>query len=68
MLVEKKNAPASSEWDREPKYPELRVHALRIANKAIEEINAAAACTRSTMPYKSQWILEEVIAILKDRV
>jgi len=50
------------------KYPELKVHADRIANEACRLINEAARSTNSEMPYKSQWILETVIADLERRV
>ena len=52
-----------------PRYPKLSEAALAIANVAIEGINAAVLTAPDEgMPYKEQWILEEVIAILQEKV
>ena len=47
------------------RYPELRSQVRRILPIVMREINHAAQSTVSTMPYKSQWILEELICKLK---
>lgn len=51
------------------KYPNLDAVAKKLANDFCKEINDAAMKTQEpSMPYKAQYILEEVIKILKDRV
>lgn len=51
------------------KYPLLDNQANRIASDTCKAINAAAQTTQDEgMPYKAQYILEEVIKILKERV
>lgn len=51
------------------KYPNLDAAAKRLADEFCRSINDAAMKTQEpTMPYKAQYILEEVIKILKDRV
>ena len=49
-------------------YPELRSQVRRLVPIIIQAINDAAQSTVSTMPYKSQWILEETIKELQRRV
>ena len=46
-------------------YPELRVHVRDLVPQIMRSINHAANITRSEMPYKSQWILEEIIKELE---
>jgi hypothetical protein len=50
------------------KYPELRKIADRIAEKTAVMINAEIKKVSSKMPYKAQWVLEEVIKDLESRV
>lgn len=50
------------------KYPELDSIAIDIANTACRKINTATQNVESVMPYKSQYVLEEVIKILESRV
>lgn len=50
------------------KYPELYEVAMRLANEVCEKINAEARAVESAMPYKAQFILEEMIEILQQRV
>jgi hypothetical protein len=49
-------------------YPELQEVAERLANEVCRQINAEARKIESKMPYKAQFILEEMIKILEDRV
>jgi hypothetical protein len=52
-----------------PKYPKLDEQAKRIAQDTLKAINHAASTTEDEgMPYKAQYVLEEVIKILKERV
>jgi hypothetical protein len=54
---------------KQPKrYPELREIADNLANKFCAEINQATAGVKSEMPYKFQWVLEEVARELQARV
>lgn len=51
------------------KYPKLNAEANRIAQDTLKAINAAAQNTEDEgMPYKAQYILEEIIKILESRV
>ena len=51
------------------KYPLLNNEAKRIADDTLKAINHAANNTQDEgMPYKAQYILEEVIKILKGHV
>lgn len=51
------------------KYPKLNAAANSIAQDTLKAINQAAQKTEDEgMPYKAQYILEEVIKILKERV
>lgn len=50
------------------RYPELHKEAQRIADAACRQINEVAPGITSAMPYKAQFILETVIAILQERV
>jgi hypothetical protein len=50
------------------KYPELRKIADRIAEKTAVMINTETQKVSSKMPYKAQWVLEEVIKDLEERV
>ncbi len=51
------------------KYPKLNAEANRIAQDTLKAINQASQNIEDEgMPYKAQYILEEVIKILKDRV
>lgn len=49
-------------------YPELYQISLDIANKTCCQINERAETVHSEMPYKAQFILEELIKILEERV
>jgi hypothetical protein len=51
------------------KYPLLDAEAKRIASDTCKAINLASQNTQDEgMPYKAQYILEEVIKILKEKV
>jgi len=51
------------------KYPKLNEQANKVAQDTLKAINLAAQNTEDEgMPYKAQYILEEVIKILKERV
>lgn len=49
-------------------YPELDEAATQIAEDVAREINSMASSIESEMPYKTQYILEEVIKDLEQRV
>jgi hypothetical protein len=49
-------------------YPELDVIAIAIANQVFLSINTKSTQVTSTMPYKHQYILEEIIALLQAQV
>ena len=52
-----------------PDYPELRERVVTIVKQTIESINRSAnEVQKSEMPYKAQWILENVIEELQSRV
>ncbi len=50
------------------KYPELDKIAAKLADDTAKAINAAIKDVESKMPYKAQYVLEEVIKDLKERV
>lgn len=50
------------------KYPELDRLAKDVADDTLRAINTKTGNVKSEMPYKSQYVLEEVIKILQDRV
>jgi hypothetical protein len=51
------------------KYPLLNAEAKRIAQDTCKAINATSKTIEDEgMPYKAQYILEEVIKILKEQV
>lgn len=50
------------------RYPELAEVSMRLANEVCVKINAEARLVESAMPYKAQFILEEMIKILEERV
>ena len=51
------------------KYPKLNEHAKKIADDTHHAIISAADNTENEgMPYKAQYILEEVIRILDERI
>lgn len=50
------------------KYPELTKVANELATQVLQAINKQAPEIESEMPYKAQFILEEVIKILKSHV
>lgn len=50
------------------KYPELDKIAKDIAKKTGDMINASVRNVKSEMPYKAQYVLEEVVNILKDAI
>jgi hypothetical protein len=49
-------------------YPELDKIALKLANETIRKINKEAHQVKSEMPYKAQYILEEMIRHLEEAV
>jgi len=50
-------------------YPELRAKVPAIVTNCLKAVNEAARQVKvSDMPYKAQWILEEVIKELQSRV
>jgi hypothetical protein len=50
------------------KYPELRKIADKIADDTAERINRDVKDVKSKMPYKAQWVLEEVVRDLENRI
>lgn len=50
------------------KYPELEKVAMKIANETAKMINKETEHVKSEMPYKAQYVLEEVVKILQDRI
>ena len=50
------------------KYPELRKIADKIADETAEKINQEVKDVKSKMPYKAQWVLEEVVRDLENRI
>ena len=54
--------------DDDEKYPELRKIADKIADETADKINSSVENVKSKMPYKAQWVLEEVIRDLEKRV
>ncbi len=49
-------------------YPELYKIAQAVADNTCKKINERTADVKSEMPYKAQWVLEETIKILQERV
>ena len=49
-------------------YPELNDLVYTIVGKTIREINKVTIPVKSEMPYKAQWVLEEVIKDLQKYV
>jgi hypothetical protein len=49
-------------------YPELRKIADKIADDTSERINKEVKDVKSKMPYKAQWVLEEVVRDLENRI
>ena len=49
-------------------YPELMKAAKEISYETIRKINKVAPTIKSEMPYKAQFILEEVIKNLEENV
>ena len=54
--------------EQEAKYPELKRIARGIAMETCKDINAQTKNVVSEMPYKAQFVLEEVIKILEAAV
>lgn len=54
--------------ENESRYPELQKIAKDLAFKFLEEINNSTKDVESDMPYKEQYVLEEVIKILNENV
>ena len=50
------------------KYPELNKIAREIADHTCQEINKRMKDINSEMPYRKQYVLEEVIKILRSKV
>ena len=49
-------------------YPELIKIAKEIADETVEEINEEVQDVKSKMPYKAQFVLEEVVRDLESRI
>lgn len=47
------------------KYPELSKLARELAHDLVKEINQKAPKIKSEMPYREQFVLEEIIELLK---
>lgn len=62
------NVPPVKKTAPSQKYEELRVIVDRIARDVAMKINAETAKVKSDMPYKAQWVLEELIKDLEQRV
>ena len=61
------------EWDKQEQEREryrkvLRPHALNIANAVCASINKDVPESVPSMRYARQWVLEEAIKLLQDRV
>jgi hypothetical protein len=52
----------------EKKYPELDALAMKIAKAVCVSINTETSSIESKMPYKAQYVLEELIHILERSV
>lgn len=50
------------------RYPEFKPLVMKVMELAIRAIQADADKIESEMPYKQQFVLEEVIKLLQDRV
>lgn len=50
------------------KYPELDKLAKNMAYDFLKDINSKTRNIKSEMPYKAQYVLEEIIKILKEAV
>jgi hypothetical protein len=50
------------------KYPELQKIADKISDETAEKINQEVRDVKSNMPYKAQWVLEEVVKDLTNRI
>ncbi len=59
---------AKQEREREKYRKVLRPHALRIADAACASINQTVPQSVPGMPYSRQWVLEEAIKLLQERV
>ncbi len=68
MLSHELKKIAGQMQDRIAAYPELDTEAARIADEVAGMINEVAPTIKSEMPYKAQYILEEVIKDLQERV
>ena len=51
-----------------PKYPELDEISSDLAYEVPLEINKRTAAVTSAMPYKAQYVLEELIKLLQQKV
>ena len=51
-----------------PTYPELDDIAKGLAYEVSTEINKRASAVTSKMPYKAQYVLEELIKLLQQKV
>jgi hypothetical protein len=54
--------------ESQEEYPELRKIADKIADDTAERINKEVKDVKSKMPYKAQWVLEEVVRDLENRI
>ncbi len=50
------------------KYPEFEGLVNKLASEVCSKINKEAVKIESTMPYKTQFVLEELIKVLESRV
>jgi hypothetical protein len=53
---------------RDSKYPELDEISKDLADAVSMEINKRTAAVTSEMPYKAQYVLEELIKLLQQKV
>lgn len=67
-LTAKLNKIAEPPQNSMQKYPEFQRLVNEIANEACKQINIKAPKIESTMPYKTQFVLEAVIKVLESRV
>lgn len=57
-----------NEASRSENFPELDEIAEKFAKEVLNKINKEVKNVKSKMPYKSQYVLEEIIRILEDAV
>lgn len=64
----KRRAGILIEESQPSKYPELLSISEELADQVLREINQRVPPVESKMPYKTQWVLEELINILQKSV